>query len=119
MGLNLESNKTKKELQAEYKEREIVGGVYIIRNTFKNKVLLESTTDLQGIKNRFEFSKKVGSCVNMKLQKDWLEQDSSQFVLEVLEELEMVKTQTPKEFKADTDLLKEIWLEKLLNEDLY
>lgn len=115
----MKDSKTKKELQALYKEREIVGGVYVIKNTLNNKLLLEADTDLQGSKNRFEFAQKTGSCVDMKLQKDWAAQGCGQFVFEVLEELKKSETQTAADFKADVALLKEIWLEKLSGENLY
>jgi hypothetical protein len=55
----------------------------------------------------------------MKLQSDWNKQGSEQFVFEVLEELKKNETQTMDEFKADIALLKEIWLEKLADNDLY
>ena len=112
-------NKSKKELQAQYKEREIIGGICAIKNTLNNKILLEGTTDLQASKNRFEFSQKTGSCVHMKLQSDWSKQDGGQFIFEVIEELKKGDTQTAEEFKADIDVLMEIWLEKLSDRDLY
>ena len=115
----MKDGNTKKELQSQYKEREITGGVYVIRNTLKNKLLCEISTELNGTRNRFEFSQKTGSCVSMKLQKDWAEQGSGQFVFEVLEELKKGDTQTDAQFKADLELLKEMWLEKLTNEDMY
>jgi hypothetical protein len=109
----MNNNEKKKEILAQYKEREIIGGAYIIRNTLENKLLLDATTDLQSIKNRFEFSQKTGSCVYPKLQKDWSEHGGSAFVLEVLEELKKGGTQTDVEYKADIGFLKEMWLEKL------
>ena len=109
----------RKELQSQYKEREIVGGVYLVRNKLSNKLLLDAAADIQASKNRFEFSQKTGSCVYVKLQKDWLELGSSQFAFEVLEELKKSDTQTLAEFKADVELLKEMWREKLSGEDFY
>ena len=112
-------SKTVKELQAQYKERAIVGGVYVIKNTINNKLLLEAAVDLQGRKNRFEFTQKTGSCVHVKLQKDWTAQGGGQFIFEVLEELKKGEAQTPEEFKSDIDLLKQLWQEKVANEDFY
>jgi hypothetical protein len=112
-------SKTKKELQAQYKERKVVGGVYAVRNTRSNKLLLEAAADLQGSRNRFDFAKATGSCVYTKLYADWAEQDSGDFAFEILEELEKGETQTDKEFKADLELLKEMWLEKLSDSELY
>jgi hypothetical protein len=111
--------KTKKELQAEYKERKVIGGIFVVKNTLTGKILLDSTQDLQGSIHRFEFSKKTGSCVSMKLQRDWKPIDAPPFVIEVLEELEKSSTQTDAEFKSDLRTLKEIWLEKLADAVLY
>ncbi|MDR1246208.1 MAG: GIY-YIG nuclease family protein [Clostridiales Family XIII bacterium] len=111
--------KTKKELQEQYKERKIIGGVYAIKNIRKDKLLLDASADLRGSNNRFDFAKKTGSCVNVKLQSDWNKQGSDDFAFEVMEELEKGETQTDAEFKADIDVLKEMWLEKLSGRDLY
>ena len=115
----MKGSNQKKELLSQYRERELIGGVYLIRNTEKNKLLIEATVDLNSIRNRFEFAKKTGSCVYMKLQKDWDEQGNGKFVFEALEELKKAETQTDAEFKADIELLKGLWLEKLSSEDLY
>jgi hypothetical protein len=111
--------KTKKELQAEYKERKVIGGIFAVKNTLTGKMLLDSTSDLQGSVNRFEFSKKTGSCVSMKLQRDWTPASAPPFAIEILEELEKGANQTDAEFTTDLLLLKEIWLEKLADADLY
>ena len=104
---------------AQYKKREIIGGVYAIRNALSGKLLLGVATDLQGSQNRFAFAQKTGSCVDMKLRSDWDRQGGGQFAFEVLEELRKGETQTDKEFKADLDILKEMWLDKLSGRDLY
>jgi hypothetical protein len=83
------------------------------------KALLDSTVDLQGVRNRFEFAQKTGSCVYIKLQADWAAQGGNMFALETLEELEQGEGQTDADFKADIALLKEMWLEKLSGEELY
>ena len=109
----------KKELQNRYKEREIVGGIYAIKNMLNNKVFLEAATDLRGIRNRFEFAQQTGSCIHVKLQRDWDKHGGGQFVFEVLEELHKGDTQTAEEFKADIMLLKEMWLENLSSTEFY
>jgi hypothetical protein len=114
-----EDKKTKKELLTQYKEREIIGGVYTITNTLNNKIFLEATTDLQKSKNRFDFSQKTGSCVHMKLQGDWDKQGGEQFVFEVLDELKKGEAQTMEEFNADIAVLKKMWIDKLSDRDLY
>ena len=115
----MKDKKTKKELTAQYKERETIGGIYAIRNTLSNKLLLGATADLRSVENRFEFSMKTGSCVDPKLQSDRNLHGCDCFVFEVLEELRKGKTQTAKEYKADIDVLKEMWLEKLSQRNLY
>ena len=110
---------TKKELKEQYSNREIIGGVYAIKNTLNNKTLLLSTTDMQGSKNRFDFAQKTGSCIDLKLQSDWNNQGGDQFAFEVLEELKKSETQTADGFKADVDLLKEMWLDNLSGADFY
>ena len=108
-----------KELQNKYKEREIVGGVYAIKNTVSNKVFLEAATDMRGIKNRFDFAQKTGSCIHVKLQSDWDKHGGDQFVFEVLEELQKGDTQTAEGFKADLALLKEMWFESMSDMEFY
>ena len=109
----------KKELQSQYSGREVTGGVFLIRNTVNNRILINAATDLQSSRNRFDFAQKTGSCIDMKLQKDWAEHGSAAFALEVLDELKKGETQTDAEFKADVSLLKEIWLERMAEEDQY
>ena len=116
----MKNNGKKKEILAQYKEREIIGGVYLIRNTVNNKLLLDAATDLQSIRNRFEFARKTGSCVNPQLQSDWSGHGSGAFVFEVLEELKKTSAQTENEFKAEVYLMKDIWFEQLSKcEDMY
>ena len=109
----------RKELQKQYVERDKTGGVYLIRNTLNNKLYIEAAVDLQSNKNRFEFAQKTGSCIYLKLQKDWESQGPSDFVFEVLEELTKNESQSPEAFKADVLLLAELWRDKLANESFY
>ena len=109
----------KKEKMAEYKERKVTGGIYTIQNSITGKLLLLSTCDLQGSKNRFIFSQKTGSCINIKLQDDYNEYGANAFVFDVLEDLEKKETQTAREFTEDMKILLELWTEKLKDGMLY
>jgi len=109
----------KKERLARYKERKVTGGIYSIKNTADGNLLLLSTCDLQGSRNRFLFSQKTGSCINIKLQNDYDQYGSDVFVFEVLEELEKKESQTDKEFDNDIKTLLELWMEKLSSDILY
>jgi len=104
---------------AEYKERKVTGGIYAIKNSVTGKLLLLSTCDLQGSQNRFLFSQKTGSCINIKLQDDYSKYGADAFVFEVLEDLEKKETQTAKEFTEDMKILLELWTEKLKDSMLY
>jgi hypothetical protein len=110
---------SKKEKMAEYKERKVTGGIYAIKNSVTGKLLLLSTCDLQGSQNRFLFSQKTGSCINIKLQDDYSKYGADAFVFEVLEDLEKKETQTAKEFTEDMKILLELWTEKLKDSMLY
>ena len=102
-----------------YKERKVIGGIYAIVNSQNGRMLLLSTCDMQGSKNRFEFAKRTGSCINLKLQNDWQEYGNTAFDFTVLEELSKKETQTDKEFEDDVETLQELWTEKLRGKDLY
>lgn len=99
--------------------RKEIGGVCAIKNTQNNKVLLLPAPDLQGCRNRFDFSQKTGGCVNIKLQNDWNKYGPQAFTFHVLEELEKKETQSAKEFKEDLKTLMELWREKFAAEELY
>lgn len=115
----MKDKKTKKELRAQYEERTITGGVFVIRNTHSGQILLESTGDLNGSRNRFEFAKKTGAGLNLKLQRDWTHLGAEAFEFEVLESLEKGETQTGEAFAEDLEVLKEFWMEKLKDAYFY
>lgn len=110
---------SKREILAQYKNRKVIGGVFVIKNNVNGKMLVLSAADLDGFKNRFAFSQSTGSCVNFKIQKDWDEFGAKAFEFEVLEELEKQEIQTDKEFGDDIKVLKDIWFEKFDKSKLY
>nr|WP_320025153.1 GIY-YIG nuclease family protein [uncultured Acetobacterium sp.] len=115
----MRKSETKKEIITAYKEKKSVGGIYIIRNTRSGKLFLDATPNIVGIENRFEFSKKTKLCFTIKLQKEWTPENSDDFTIEILEELEMRADQTKKSFKEDLEILKKMWQEKLVGECFY
>ena len=106
-------NARKKEMKAAYKEREIVGGVYVIRNTQSGRKFLDATTDMRGSRNRFDFAQKNNICTDKRIEDDWKKSGAAAFVFEALEELTKGAAQTVEDFQADVATLKELWLEKL------
>jgi hypothetical protein len=117
IGANMDNTSDKKALRAEYANRKVVGGIFAVKNTNTGKMLVDTTTDMKGSMNRFEFMKKTGSCYHMKLQKEWT--NNPPFAFEILEEIEKSENQTDGEFKTDLSTLKELWLEKLVDCVLY
>jgi len=109
----------KKEIIAQYKARPEMGGVYSITCIETGKIFLDGVLDLQGSRNRFNFSVKTGACMQMKLQADWMKYSASSFKFEILEEIKINETQSKKEFLEDIKLLKKMWLEKLDGKEVY
>jgi hypothetical protein len=109
----------RKEIQANYKSRKVIGGICAMKNTVNGKQLVIFTADLQGRKNRFEFSKKSNTCADLKLKDDFKSFGADTFVFEVLEELKKSDAQSDKEFSDDLKALYELWLEKIDPKTLY
>jgi hypothetical protein len=109
----------RKELINEYKNRKQIGGICKITNIKTGKIFLFVAQDITAAKNRFEFSKKMNSCVNIKLQSDWNKYGIDSFTFEILEELEKNVDQNTKEFLEDLNELLEIYIQKLSDKDMY
>ena len=104
--------KTRKELKDEYKQMKPPMGVFQIRNTSTDRVLIDNSTDMKSRWNRHRMELKFGSHQNKVLQKDWNDQGEESFVFEVLSEIE------PKESEK-VDYLKELaTLQNMIIEDL-
>ena len=63
--------KTRKELQEEYKNLKFRQGVFQIRNTENGKVFIEASSNLDKIWNRHLFQLNMGGHPNAELQRDW------------------------------------------------
>ncbi len=107
---------TKRDLQAQYKNRSIIGGIYSIRCNGSGQVWLKSTKDLQGQKNKFVFFTSTNSCPEPGMRSDWEKYGAASFSFDVLEELTKKETQTDLEFNQDLKLLLEMWSDKLQEE---
>ena len=76
--------KTKKELKQAYKQLKPKMGVFQIKNTVNNKVLIESSTNISAKWNRHQTELRFGSHKNKALQKDWNQFEATSFVFEIL-----------------------------------
>ncbi|MDF2865312.1 MAG: nuclease family protein [Clostridia bacterium] len=109
----------KKEIINEYKNRKQIGGICKITNTVINKIFIFTAPDIEASRNRFEFSKKTNSCINIKLQNDWNKYGSDSFTFEVIEELEKNTEKDAKQFSEDLNELLEIYIKNLTTIDMY
>lgn len=104
--------KSRKDLKREYSERPKPAGVFQIKNTANNKVLLGSSLNLDGALNSHQFSLSIGSHRNKALQADWNTYGAAAFIFEILE---VVKVTDDPHFKLQDELtlLEQIWIEQL------
>lgn len=98
-------------LKQQYKETKIDAGIYQIKNTKNQRLLIESTMNLKTMTGK-QFTLEMGSYQNKQLQNEWNEFGKDAFVFEVLEILEIPESGY---FDAKDSLkkLKEKWLDKL------
>ncbi|MBF4692163.1 GIY-YIG nuclease family protein [Fusibacter ferrireducens] len=105
--------KSKKELKDNYKNHEIMGGVYCIECSGNGKFWLRSAQEIKTAKNRFLFSKSTNASPEMCMQKEWKQYGPDAFTFKVLEEIKKGELQTAREFKEDLNVLLELWKIKL------
>jgi excinuclease UvrABC nuclease subunit len=102
----------KKELKQQFKETTVDAGVYIIKNTKNQKILIGKTRNLKTL-NGVKFMLDNGTyTINKALQAEWNEFGKDYFIFEVLEKLK--KKEDP--YFNEKDALAELeqkWLEQL------
>lgn len=103
---------TRKNAIREYKSKPLIGGICFIKNKCSGHYLLDAVTDPKGSESRFEFARKVGSCISPLLQKDWSAYGAESFTFEILDTIEQKETETEKEFRENLAALGEMWAEK-------
>jgi len=101
----------KKALAAAYKERQNIGGVYVIRDQAGAVALLAAAPNLDGALNRFRFAQQTGSCVHPSLEKSW--GDGQGFTIEVLDRLEQDPEWSRRRWQEELAALAGLWREKL------
>jgi hypothetical protein len=77
----------RRELARAYKETRRPMGVYQVRNSTNDRVLLGRSVDLPSILNRERAQLRLGSHRNAELQRDWNELGPDAFAFEVLDTL--------------------------------
>ena len=105
----------RRELRAQYEQRQPRAGVYALRNAVTGRTLVASTTDLDAIRNRLEFARATGStgALDGRLAADIREYGIDAIVLDVLDTLTLAPGMTPEDVRADLAALEQLWQEKL------
>lgn len=101
----------RKELKQAYKEMKTEAGVYQIKNTINQKVLVVATPNLKTIQGK-RFQLQVGSHKNAQLQAEWTQFGEDAIVFEVLD----VVADTIEGAFAPKEALRRLeqqWLDKL------
>ena len=102
----------RKRLKREYRESARPAGVFQIRNTANEKLLVVSALDLPGLMNRHRFELAAGGHRNPRLQADWNELGGERFAFEVLDQF--VPREGPdSDARRELATLEELWLERL------
>ncbi|NIK67260.1 MULTISPECIES: GIY-YIG nuclease family protein [unclassified Paenibacillus] len=108
----------KRELGTAYAQTFRRMGVYQIRNTENEKILVLGTMDLDGAKNRLAFMQQTNMNTVFELQQDWNKYGGGCFVFEELDSIKpreenVTDRSELKKYQAEVDALLELWIEKL------
>lgn len=102
---------TRAEHKRQYREQPRQAGIYLIRNTVSDRVLLGSSMNLHGPLNRHRFLLSIGGHSNRALQDDWrrLGPDAFEFTI-----AEVVAPQDAEAGPHEDELafLEDLWLER-------
>jgi hypothetical protein len=101
----------KKELKQQYQQVEVQAGVYQIRNTLNQKVLVASTRNLKTLNGK-QFQLNNNSFINRQLQDEWNRYGAEAFVIEVLEVLPK-KQEGFFDEKGELKKLEEKWIAQI------
>ena len=107
----------RRRLKDEYKHKLNIGAVYVLECSGNHRRWIRSTTDIQGIRNRFQFAASMKVCPDPATHSECDQYGCDSISLAVLEELQMKEGQTAGEFSDDIELLRELWMQKLLSDE--
>jgi hypothetical protein len=102
----------RRELARAYKETRRPMGVYQVRNSTNDRVLLGRSVDLPSILNRERAQLRLGSHRNAELQRDWNALGPDAFAFEVLDTL-APPDRSDYDPTDDLRVLEALWLERL------
>lgn len=108
----------KKELKLQYKQMKSDMGIFIIRSKVSNKCHIEATQDLRGTMNGTSFKLEAGGYPNRELQREWNDLGKESFTIEIIENLKYDEDESKTDYGEDLTLLKMLWEEKLVKENM-
>lgn len=100
----------KKRLKQEYQERVPSIGVFQIRNTNNEKILLVAGKDLRALINRHRFQLQKSGHTNKALQEDWQRLGEHTFAFEIIEE---VIPPAGADMRRELETMENLWLAEL------
>lgn len=103
----------KNKIKSEYKQASRPMGVYQIRSVANGKILVGGSPNLYGKANSYQAALSWDAQYNKELGEDWHKYGPTNFVFEILEELEPDKENPHRSYRDDLKALEELWLEKL------
>lgn len=109
----------KREIIADYKQQKTTGGVYAIKNRENDKLFIKGDINMEAAGNRFDFSQKVNSCVQIKMREDWEKYGPAAFTFEVIREIEQKSEESPKAFRDRLKKLEALCKEEYTPDKLY
>ena len=105
--------KSRKELLTDYKNKKFPIGVFQIRNTVNNKILIDWSINMEKIWNRHRTELVFGGHRNPTLQKEWNEFGEQAFVFEILAEVKQSDQGTEEQYKKEAKELAKMYIEEL------
>ncbi len=105
-------DQNKKRLKEKYKQNPGPMGVFLIRNTVNDKVLVGVGVNLAGIINRHKFELTHGVHRNARLQAEWNEFGGNSFAFEIVDQLPSRKD-PDFNYREELAFLETLWLQKL------
>jgi hypothetical protein len=104
----------RKALAEQFAQAPPEAGVYRIVNRRTGRALLGSTTNLGGLRNRFEFARSTGSgaALDHRLREDFAGLGVDAFSFEVLDTLEVTPAMTLEQVASDLATLEGLWRQK-------
>jgi hypothetical protein len=111
----------RRELKERYQQQAPEAGVYLIRGTRTNRVLLGASPNLASMRGKLDFARATGSIsvLDRRLHDDARRHGSETFELEIIDRLDTTPTMTTAAIRTDLATLEQLWRDRLDPATLY